>query len=35
MDIMLKTRRKHNVVTFWGKIQDEEIKNYFPLVLNL
>jgi len=30
MDIMLKTRRKDHVVTFWEKTQDEEIKKLFP-----
>lgn len=35
MDIMLKTRRMDHVVTFWEKTQDEEIKKYFPLVLDL
>lgn len=30
MDIMLKTRTKEHVITFWNKIQDEEIKRLFP-----
>ncbi|WP_461614964.1 GNAT family N-acetyltransferase [Clostridium sp. Marseille-QA1073] len=30
MDIMLKTRGKNHVVTFWEKTQDEEIKKLFP-----
>ena len=30
MDIMLKTRTKEHVITFWDKTQDEEIKRLFP-----
>ncbi|WP_042678904.1 hypothetical protein [Anaerosalibacter massiliensis] len=30
MDIMLKTRTKDHVMTFWKKTQDEEIKRLFP-----
>lgn len=30
MDIMLKTRTKEHVVTFWEKTEDEEIKRLFP-----
>ncbi|HCJ56308.1 GNAT family N-acetyltransferase [Lutispora sp.] len=30
MDIVLKTRTKEHVVTFWNKTQDEEIKRLFP-----
>lgn len=30
MDIILKTRMKEHVITFWDKTQDEEIKRLFP-----
>lgn len=30
MDIMLKTRTREHVMTFWNKVQDEEIKRLFP-----
>lgn len=30
MDILLKTRMKDHVVTFWERTQDEEIKRLFP-----
>ncbi|WIV11523.1 GNAT family N-acetyltransferase [Proteiniborus sp. MB09-C3] len=30
MNIMLKTRTKDHVVTFWEKTQDDEIKRLFP-----
>lgn len=30
MDIMLKTRTKYHVVTFWENTQDEKIKKIFP-----
>jgi RimJ/RimL family protein N-acetyltransferase len=30
MGIMLKTRTKDHVITFWEKTQDEEIKKLFP-----
>lgn len=30
MDIMLKTRTKEHVVTFWERTQDEELKRLFP-----
>lgn len=30
MDLMLKTRTKDHVITFWEKTQDEEIKRLFP-----
>ena len=30
MDIMLKTRTREHVITFWNKTQNEEIKRLFP-----
>lgn len=30
MDIMLKTRTREHVMTFWNKVQDEELKRLFP-----
>lgn len=30
VDIMLRTRTKNHVITFWEKTQDEEIKKSFP-----
>ena len=30
MDIMLKTRTREHVMTFWNQVQDEEIKRLFP-----